>query len=121
VKAWLTYAAVGAVVTLAGAGLGSLLAPTGAVGAVWFAAALAYGVQLVAFAALVAVRSHNELFLVGWLGGLVLRFAALVVVAIWLARTPVFPRAAALVSLASFVFVLLMLEPLFLRRGLQTR
>lgn len=118
-KAWLTYAAAGALVTLAGAGVGSLLAPNGAVGAVWFAAALAYVLQLVAFAALVAVRGRNELFLVGWLAGLVLRFGALGVVAFWLSRTPVFPRAAALVSLVSFVFLLLMLEPLFLRRGLQ--
>jgi hypothetical protein len=104
-----------------GAAAGSLLVPSGAAGAIWFAAGLAYALQLVAFGALVAVRGRNELFLIGWLAGLVLRFAAVGVVAFWLSRTPVFPRAAALVSLVSFVFVLLVLEPLFLRRGLQTR
>jgi hypothetical protein len=121
VNAWLTYAAVSAVVTLAGAAVGSLLVSDGAARAVWFAAGLAYALQLIAFAALVAVRGRNELFLVGWLAGLILRFGALAVVAFWLSRTPVFPRAAALLSLVSFVFVLLMLEPLFLRRGAQSR
>ena len=120
-KAWLTYAAVGCAVTVVGAAVGSLLVPSGAVAAIWFAAGLAYALQLVAFGALVVVRGRNELFLIGWLAGLVLRFAAVGVVAFWLSRTPVFPRTAALVSLVSFVFVLLMLEPLFLRRGLQTR
>jgi hypothetical protein len=121
VKAWLAYAAAGAAVTVVGAALLTLLVPGGAVGAVWFAAGLAYALQLVAFAALIVVRGRNELFLVGWLGGLVLRFAALGLVAFWLARTPVFPRAAALLSLVAFVFVLLLLEPLFLKRGLQPR
>jgi hypothetical protein len=112
---------VGGAVTVGGAAVGSLLVPGGAVGAVWFAAGLAYALQLVAFGALVAVRGRNELFLIGWLAGLVLRFAALGVVAFWLSRTPVFPRAAALLSLVTFVFVLLLLEPLFLRRGVQAR
>ena len=106
-SAWLTYAAVGAAVTLAGAVVGSLLVSGGGVRAVWFAAGLAYALQLIAFAALVAVRGRNELFLVGWLAGLVLRFGVLAVVAFWLTRTPVFPRAVALLSLASFVFVCL--------------
>lgn len=120
-RAWLAYAAVGGVVTLAGAALGSLFVPRGAVSAVWFAAGLAYALQLAAFAGLVAVRERKELFLLGWLGGLVLRFAAVGGVAYWLARSPVFARDAALLSMVAFVFLLLLLEPLFLRRGLQTR
>jgi hypothetical protein len=43
------------------------------------------------------------------------------VVAFWLSRSEVFPLAPTLLSLAAFVFVLLLMEPLFLRRGLQTR
>ena len=120
-KAWLTYAGVSAVVIAAGALLGIIVAPAGSAGAIGFAAALAYALQLVAFAALVAVRRRNELFLIGWVTGMVLRFGALGVVALWLARSPVFPRTVALVSLVAFVFVLLILEPLFLRRGLQTQ
>jgi hypothetical protein len=120
-KAWLTYAAVAAAVTLAGAGIGTLLAGPGAAGAVWFAAGLAWVLQLAAFAALVLVRERHELFLVGWGVGMVLRFAAVGVVAFWLTRDPVFPPKPALVSLVAFVFILLMLEPLFLRRGVQTK
>jgi hypothetical protein len=120
-KAWLLYAAVAAAVTLLGAGLGTLLVTPGSVGAVWFSAGLAYLLQLAAFAALVLVRERHELFLLGWGVGLVLRFGAVGVVAVWLSRNPVLPARATLVSLVAFVFVLLLLEPLFLRRGVQTR
>lgn len=120
-KAWLWYAVVALGVVIAGASIGSLLVDADARPAVWFAGALAYVLQLVAFAALVAVRRRNEMFLIGWLAGLVLRFAAIGVVALWLTRTPVFDRSAALLSLVGFVFVLLLMEPLFLRRGLQPR
>jgi hypothetical protein len=121
VKAWLAYAGAGAAVTLAGAVVAVLVAGAEARGAVWFAAAVAYVLQLAAFGALVAVRGRSELFLLGWLGGLVLRFAGLGVVAYWLSRSDAFPLAPALLSLVAFVFVLLLMEPLFLRRGLQTR
>jgi hypothetical protein len=121
VKAWLGYAAVALAVVLPGAAVASLLSGPGAGRAVWFAAALAYVLQLLAFAALVAVRERSDLFLLGWLAGLLLRFVAVGVVAFWLSRDPVFPRAPALLSLVAFVFVLLMLEPLFLRRGIQSR
>jgi hypothetical protein len=104
-----------------GAGDGTLLVGPGSAGAVWFAAVLAYVLQLAAFAALVLVRERHELFLLGWGVGMMLRFAAVGVVAFWLTRDPVFPPRPALVSLVAFVFILLMLEPLFLRRGVQTR
>ncbi|HEX2166901.1 MAG TPA: hypothetical protein VHG09_06635 [Longimicrobiales bacterium] len=120
-KAWLAYAGVGLVAVAALAGLAPVLVPSGAVGAVWFAAALAWVLQLIAFAGLVAVRERSELFLAGWLGGLVLRFGVVGLVAYWLSRSGVLPLAPALVSLVGFVFVLLLMEPLFLRRGLQTR
>jgi hypothetical protein len=118
-KAWLLYAAVAAAVTLLGAGLGTLLVTPASVGAVWFSAGLAFLLQLAAFAAL--VRERHELFLLGWGVGLVLRFGTVGVVAVWLSRNPVLPPRATLVSLVAFVFVLLLLEPLFLRRGVQTR
>jgi len=121
VKAWIAYAGTGLAVTLAGALVATLLVGDDARGAVWFAAAVAYLLQLIAFAALIAVRERHELFLLGWLSGLVLRFGALGVVAYWLSRTRAYPLAPALVSLVAFVFVLLLLEPLFLRRGLQAR
>ena len=119
--AWLAYAGAGLVVVAAGAGLAMLFVSSGEAGAVWFSAGLAWVVQLIAFATLIAVRERNDLFLMGWLGGLVLRFGVVGVVAFWLSRTAVLPLEAALVSLVAFVFLLLLLEPLFLRRGLQTR
>lgn len=82
--------------------------------AVWLAAGLAWGVQLVAFWALLATR-RGAGFMVGWAGGMALRFAAVGAVALWLTRTESFDPGTALVSLVGFVFVLVLLEPLFLR------
>lgn len=120
-RAWLAYAAIAAAVTLGGATLALVFAPNETARAIWFAAGLALVLQLVAFGALIAVRERSELFLIGWLAGLVLRFGAVGVVAFWLTRSDVLPVAPVLLSLVLFIFVLLLLEPLFLRRGLQTR
>ena len=120
-RAWLLYAGLGLVVTVVlAAGVGFALGGASA-RAVWFAAVVAYVLQLVAFAALIAVRGRNELFLAGWLVGLVARFAVVGVVAYWLRRSGALPVEPALLSLVGFLFVLLLMEPLFLRRGLQTR
>lgn len=115
------YAAASLAVALAGAGLLSLMLDAAATQAVWLAAGIAWGVQLAAFAGLMLVRERSQLFLLGWLLGLALRFLAVMAVALWLSREPVLPIRPALVSLVGFLFVLLLLEPLFLRRGLQTR
>jgi hypothetical protein len=120
-KAWLWYAAAALAVTVLGVLIGTRLVPAGAAGAVVFAGALAWIVQLAGFGALVAVRQRSDLFLFGWVSGLILRLGSVAVVALWLSRDPVFPLGPALLSLVAFVFVLLLLEPLFLRRGLQTR
>ncbi|HUF66222.1 MAG TPA: hypothetical protein VMM17_09610 [Gemmatimonadaceae bacterium] len=120
-RAWLTYAGASLLVAVVGAGLATLFAAASAVRAIWFAALLAWLLQLAAFAALIAVRERSELFLIGWLGGLVLRFGVVGVVAFWLSRSDVLPLAPTLLSLVAFVFVLLLMEPIFLRRGLQTR
>lgn len=120
-KAWLAYAGAGLVVTLVGAAIALLLVEPAARQGVWFSAVVAYGLQLLSFALLVAVRENNSLFLAGWLGGLVLRFSVVGVVAFWLTRVNVMPVAPTLLSLVTFVFLLLLMEPLFLRRGLQTR
>lgn len=120
-RAWIGYAVTALGITVVAAAVAALMVSRGSAGAVWFAATLAYLLQLVAFAALIAVRARSELFLLGWLAGLVLRFAAVGLVAFWLSRDPVFPREPALLSLVAFVFLLLLLEPLFLRRGLQTK
>lgn len=120
-RAWLAYAGVAFALTAGGGALAQLFADDAVAGAIWFGAGLALVLQLLAFAALIAVRERSELFLAGWLLGLVLRFGAVGAVAFWLTRSAVLPVAPVLLSLVMFIFVLLLLEPLFLRRGLQTR
>ncbi|HSJ26056.1 MAG TPA: hypothetical protein VK929_15365 [Longimicrobiales bacterium] len=106
---------------MAGVWIGQVVAGPEAAGAVRFAGILAFLVQLAGFAVLVLVRARSELFLLGWGAGLMFRLATVVLVALWLSRDPVYPIRPALLSLVLFLFVLLLLEPLFLRRGLQTR
>lgn len=116
-RAWGAYALTALGVTAPAAALTAWLvdAPSEAV---WVGAGVALLVQLAAFGALVALRDRGTLFLVGWLGGMLLRFGAVGVMAVWLSRTDALPQAAALVSLVGFVFLLLLLEPVFLRRKL---
>lgn len=117
-KAWLSYAASAAALTgIAGLVATQLVAPASTT-AVWVGALVALAVQLVAFAALLAFRDRGPLFMLGWLGGMLLRFGAVGALAFWLSRTNTLPRDAALISLVGFVFMLLLLEPVFLRRKL---
>lgn len=115
------YAVASLVVLLAIAGTAAWLVSDEAADAVWLAAAVAWLLQQASFAALVAVRGRDSLFLLGWVAGIAVRFGAVGVMAYWLGRDEFVPRAPALYSLVTFVFVLLLMEPLFLRRGLQTR
>jgi hypothetical protein len=115
------YAAAALAVTLLIAGAATLVLEAAAVRAVWLSAAVAWVVQLAAFAGLVLVRGRNELFLLGWMVGLALRFLTVMLMALWLSREPAVPIRPALISLVGFVFVLVLLEPMFLRRDLQTK
>jgi hypothetical protein len=118
VKAWAGYALTAVVLTGVAGAIATQLVAEEAVRAVWVGALLALGVQLVAFGALVALRDRGSLFMVGWAGGMFLRFGAVGALAFWLSRTNALPRPAALISLVAFVFMLLLLEPIFLRRKL---
>jgi hypothetical protein len=119
-KTWLAYAGAGFALTVLGAAAAALLLPGESERAVWVAAGIAYALQLVAFAVLLIGRGHGKLFMVGWLGGMLIRFAGVGGVAWWVMSTAALPAAAALISLAAFLFALLLLEPIFLRRGLRT-
>lgn len=119
-RAWLAYAGLALLIGVVGVALAALVAPGETVRAVLFAAVLAWGVQAVAFAALAYVRGDASRFMFAWLGGIVLRFAAVGVVAFWVTRSEVLPPSPTLVSLVAFVFVMLLLEPLFLRKGQPT-
>jgi hypothetical protein len=119
VKSWLAYAVTGLLATTLIALLVRMIAPASAARAIWLAAAIAYAVQLAAFGALLAVRGQGQLFMVAWLGGMVVRFGVLGLGAFLLSSTDALPRGAALISYVGFVFLLLLLEPLFLRWDLR--
>jgi len=119
-SAWLRYAVTGLAATMALAAFVGWILGGAAPRAVWLAAALAWGLQLPAFAAVVWVRREPRLFMVGWLGGMLLRFVALAVAAFWVTRQATLPAAPLLLSLVAFMFLLVLLEPMFLRRGMRT-
>lgn len=118
-RAWLAYALTAAVVVVVAALATSLLGGPSINRAVWLAAAFAYGLQAIAFAMLLLVRDRAELFMAGWLGGMMLRFAAVGGLAFYASRFTTLPLAALLLSLVGFVFLLLLLEPVFLRWDLR--
>lgn len=117
--AWLAYAAAGLVLTLVAAGVATRLVAAGDARAIWVAAAIAYGLQLIAFGLLLALRGQAHLFMAAWLGGMVLRFGALAAAAAFVSRSAALPRGPLLLGLVGFVFLLLLLEPLFLRWDLR--
>lgn len=118
--AWIRYALVGLAATLVLAGLSGAALGGASARSIWLAAGLAWVLQLFAFAVLVLVRESRQWFLTGWLAGIVLRFGALALVALWATRQTRFPIEPLLLGLVGFMFLLLMLEPLYLRRGLET-
>jgi hypothetical protein len=117
-RAWGTYAGAGLVLVV----LITIVAVSFQTGAarraVVAGAAIAYGVQLIAFVALLAVREKQHLFMAGWLGGMLLRFGVLGLCLFAMNSTalPIMPLA---LSLVGVMFVLLMLEPVFLRWDLR--
>jgi hypothetical protein len=121
VRAWLQYALSGAVIVAVVAFAITRIVAMSDVGAVWFGAGLSYVLQLGAFAALLTFRRNAQLFLLGWAFGIGLRFLAVVVVAFWLTKRAVFPMEPALLSMVGFLMLLVLMEPLFLRRGTATK
>ena len=116
-KRWLTYMAVSASVVAVLAALlvvvfgRDVLAPVGT------AAAIGLVVQALAAVLLVAthVASDPSRFVVGWAGGALLRMMAVVATGLWLTRTQAVAEAPALLSMVLFLFVLTLIEPLFLK------
>jgi hypothetical protein len=114
------YAVASGLLVAVGVVLGIVVLDSARARAVMLAAAIAWGVQAVAFAALMAWRDRVDLFMVGWVGGIGLRFAVVAVVAFWARRSPVVFAESLLVGLVAFMFLMLLLEPVFMRRGAQT-
>ena len=76
-------------------------------------AALAIGVQLVAFATALLLRQRN--LMLGWGLGSVLRLVVLVLFALVVARLWRASLAPALLSFVAFLFVTTVVEPIFLK------
>ena len=120
-KVWVVYAGVALGVQVAAALLAVVMVGADAAGAIGVAALVAYGVQLVAFGGLVAAGGRPQGFLLAWAGGIGLRFAMVGGVAWWVTRTEALPAAPLLLSLVAFVFVLVLLEAVFLGKIPRTR
>jgi hypothetical protein len=110
-------AAALAVVLVAG-GLAPVLEAE-ALRAVAWMGALAWLVQVALFAPLLAARGRQHAFLLAWGAGTLVRFAVLAAAAWWIWRSDRLPLAASLLALAGFLFLFLLLEPLFFRMGLR--
>ena len=115
-RAWSEYAIAGLALVVLVAGAATLLIAPSSRPAVWFGAGLAYAVQLAAFAILLLVKDNPQLFVMGWIGGMVVRFVTVGMTVLLLVRTEFLPKRPTMLSLIGFVFVLTILEPLFLRR-----
>lgn len=112
------YAVTGLVaVAAAGALLWPWLGEQGRTGLV-VAGVVAWGVQVPAFAALVATRSRTKRFLAAWGAGTVVRMAVILLAALAVVRMPALPPMPTLLALAGFLFGLLLLEPVFFRKAL---
>ena len=119
VRAWVAYAVVSLGLIAAITIVAAALAGPDAAGAIALAGAIAYVLQLVAFAMLLVVRDQTHVFMAGWLGGMVLRFGALGGCLLWASRTTMVPRAPLVLALVGHLFLLLLLEPVFLRWDLR--
>ncbi len=112
-KAWLSYAGWTALVVLGVVVVVGSLAPPASTSVVWVAGASAYAAQLIAFAALILVRRRPGRFVAGWAGGIALRVLTVGGLAVWV--LPGEGAAVALLSLVGLLFVLMLMEPVFLR------
>lgn len=113
-KRGLMFGAVSALMIFGGAFGVTLLEPGAEFArAVWTSAVLAFGVQMLAFAVARPFVATNPI--AGWGLGSLLRFAVLLLHAFVGVKALGLAVAPALVSLAGFLFITMLVEPLFLR------
>ena len=98
---------------LAGAGLTLLFKAEGDAQAIWISAVVAWVTQLAAFPVVRRMTATN--LVAGWGFGSLVRFGTLLVYALVGAFVLKLSMTAALVALALFYFVSMVIEPLFLR------
>lgn len=88
-------------------------------GAVVLAAGVAYVIQVVTFAILSTARGGRVIG--AWASGTLLRLVTVLLTAFFVARSGIFPTAPVLLSLVGFLFLLMLLEPVFYRVGVRSR
>lgn len=84
--------------------------------AVWIAAGVAYPVQLAAFGTLLAWQRRPNGVLKAMVAGTVLRFGAVAALGGWVWVTGGAPPAPLLLGLVGFLFLLMLMEPVFFIR-----
>jgi hypothetical protein len=115
VRSWAVYAVAAIASIVATAWLLTLgFTGPGDAAAIRLSAIVAIVVQLVAFAVTKAIAQRH--LIAGWGAGSLLRFLTLGVFALLAVKVLGLPPVAALVSLATFLFLSTLIEPLFLRR-----
>jgi hypothetical protein len=115
VRSWAVYAVAAIASIMATAWLLTLgFTGPGDAAAIRLSAIVAIVVQLVAFAVTKAIAQRH--LIAGWGAGSLLRFLTLGVFALLAVKVLGLPPVAALVSLATFLFLSTLIEPLFLRR-----
>ena len=114
-RRWLTYAptAIGSIAVVGWLLTLGFTGP-GDAAAIRLSAIVAIAVQLTAFAITASLARRH--LVAGWGVGSLLRFLTLVMYALLAVKVLDIPPVAALVSLAVFLFISTLIEPLFLRR-----
>jgi hypothetical protein len=85
------------------------------------AGAVALPIQIGAFALMARAPAGTNAFLAAWVGGTLVRLVVVGIAAFGLAALPELPRAPTLLGLVAFFFLMLLLEPVFLRLGANRR
>lgn len=112
--AWFAAVAAGVILLLVIV-LGFLPLDASVQHAIRVSAAVAFGVQVLVFAAVVGLR--GAMSVVGaWGLGVLLRFVALAAYAVIAVKVMALPAAPALLSLVAFLFLTTLVEPILLRR-----
>jgi len=88
---------------------------------VLLAGAIALSVQVVAFALLIRFRNRWNTFLVVWVGGTLFRMGLVLAVAVVVLSAEMAGAVPLLLSLAGFLFGLLLLEPVYFQREVGRR
>ncbi|MFP5355271.1 MAG: hypothetical protein ACLGIK_08980 [Gemmatimonadota bacterium] len=113
-KSFGMFAIVGAVIiAVAGAILAMLYDGAGERRAIVISALVAFVVQLLAFAIMRLSAEKNVV--AGWGLGAILRFLVFVVYVLVIIKALALPGSAAMISMAVFLFVSTLVEPLFLK------